>query len=90
MVWLRHFDELDRFGDAKPGSAFAEAAEMLCADEDVDAATYLEWLSDPACSYSTELKGVSTMAKFMTDEGFLEGVEFNDISQLVYDGVVGD
>ena len=50
----------------------------------------MEWLSDPACSYSTELKGVSTMAKFMTDEGFLEDVEFNDISQLVYDGVEGN
>lgn len=30
VVWLRHFDELDRFGDAKPGSAYAEVAEMLC------------------------------------------------------------
>ena len=58
--------------------------------EDVDAQTYLEWLSDPACSYSTELKGVSTMAKFMTEEGFLEDVQFDDISQLVYDGVEGD
>ena len=36
VVWLRHFDELDRFGDAKPGSAFAEAAEMLCAKERPD------------------------------------------------------
>ncbi|MDO4870131.1 MAG: ABC transporter substrate-binding protein [Bacillota bacterium] len=67
-----------------------DAAEMLCVDEDVDAETFLEWLNDPACSYSTELKGVSTMAKFMTDEGFLEDTEFNDISQLVYDGVEGD
>ena len=30
VVWLRHYDELDRFGDAKPGSAYAEVAEMLC------------------------------------------------------------
>ncbi len=66
------------------------AAEMLCADEDVDAETYLGWLNDPACSYSTELKGVSTMAKFMTEEGFLEDAEFNDISQLVYEGVQGN
>ncbi|MBQ3465887.1 MAG: hypothetical protein IJH22_03045, partial [Firmicutes bacterium] len=66
------------------------AAEMLCADEDVDAATYLEWLNDPACSYSTNLTGVSTMAKFMTEEGFLEDVQFDDISQLVYEGVEGN
>ncbi len=66
------------------------AAEMLCVDEDVDAATYLEWLNDPACSYSTNLTGVSTMAKFMTEEGFLEDVQFDDISQLVYEGVEGN
>ena len=66
------------------------AAEMFCADEDVDAETYLEWLNDPACSYSTELKGVSDMAKFMTEEGFLEDVSFDDISQLVYEGVQGN
>ena len=66
------------------------AAEMLCGDEDVDAATYLEWLNDPACSYSTNLTGVSTMAKFMTEEGFLEDVQFDDISQLVYEGVEGN
>ena len=66
------------------------AAEMLCVDEDVDAATYLEWLNDPACSYSTNLTGVSTMAKFMTEEGFLEDVQFDDISQLVYEGGEGN
>lgn len=36
VVWLRHFDELDRFGDAKPGSAYAEAADMLCVKERPD------------------------------------------------------
>jgi DNA polymerase III delta subunit len=36
VVWLRHFDELDRFGDAKPGSAYAEVADMLCAKERPD------------------------------------------------------
>lgn len=67
-----------------------EAAEMLCVDEDVDAETFLGWLEDPACQYSTELKGVSTMAKFMTEEGFLEDLEFTDISDVVYDGVEGN
>ena len=33
VVWLRHFDELDRFGDAAPGSALAEAAELLLEKE---------------------------------------------------------
>ena len=36
VVWLRHYDELDRFGDAKPGSAYAEVAEMLCDKERPD------------------------------------------------------
>ena len=83
---LAAFDDAIAFINDEPEAA----AEMLCADEDVDAQTYLEWLSDPACSYSTELKGVSTMAKFMTEEGFLEDAQFDDISQLVYDGVEGD
>ena len=83
---LAAFNDAIAFMNDEPEAA----AEMLCVDEDVDAATYLEWLSDPACSYSTNLTGVSTMAKFMTDEGFLEGVEFNDISQLVYEGVEGN
>lgn len=67
-----------------------EAAELLCVDEDVDAETYLGWLQDSACAYSTELTGVSVMAKFMTEEGFLEDVQFNDISDIVYDGVEGN
>ena len=36
VVWLRHYDELDRFGDAKPGSAYAEVAAMLCDKERPD------------------------------------------------------
>jgi len=36
VVWLRHFDELDRFGDAKAGTVFAEVAEMLTAKERPD------------------------------------------------------
>lgn len=36
VVWLRHFDELDRFGDAKPGSALAAAAELLLSGERPD------------------------------------------------------
>jgi len=83
---LAAFDDAIAFINEDPEAA----AEMLCVDEDVDAETYLEWLNDPACSYSTELKGVSTMAKFMTEEGFLEDVEFNDISELVYEGVQGN
>lgn len=33
VVWLRHFDELDRFGDAKPGTALAAVAELLLEKE---------------------------------------------------------
>ncbi len=83
---LAAFDDAIAFMNDDPEAA----AEMLCADEDVDAATYLEWLNDPACSYSTNLTGVSTMAKFMTEEGFLEDAQFDDISQLVYEGVEGN
>ena len=67
-----------------------EAAELLCVDEDVDAETYLGWMQDPACGYSTELVGVSDMAKFMVEEGFLEDAEFNDIADVIYDGVKGN
>ena len=83
---LAAFNDATAFMNDDPEAA----AEMLCVDEDVDAATYLEWLNDPACSYSTNLTGVSTMAKFMTEEGFLEDVQFDDISQLVYEGVEGN
>lgn len=66
-----------------------EAAEMLCENEDVDAETMLEWLNDPACSYSTELKGVMDMATFMSENGFLEVDGPKDISELAYDNVEG-
>ena len=36
VVWLRHYDELDRFGDGKPGSVFAEVAGLLLAPERPD------------------------------------------------------
>ena len=36
VVWLRHYDELDRLGDGKPGSVFAEVAELLLAPERPD------------------------------------------------------
>ncbi len=39
VVWLRHFDELDRFGDPMPGTPVAEAGELLTAadrPEDTD------------------------------------------------------
>lgn len=66
-----------------------EAAEMLCEAEDVDAATMLEWLKDPACVYSTELKGVMKMAKFMDEEGFLENDGPKSIKDLAFDNVKG-
>ncbi|MDO4177180.1 MAG: ABC transporter substrate-binding protein [Bacillota bacterium] len=70
-----------------------DAAELLaeCDDSiDQDADTILEWLNDPACSYSTELKGVMDMANFMAANGFLEVDGPSDISDLVFDGVKGN
>lgn len=67
-----------------------EAAELLCTDEEVDAETMLSWLNDPACSYSTELKGVMDMAKFMDKNGFLEVEGPASISDLAYDNVKGE
>ncbi len=67
-----------------------EAAEMLCENEDVDAATMLEWLNDPACQYSTELKGVMDMAGFMDKNGFLEVDGASSISDLAFDNVKGE
>lgn len=67
-----------------------EAAELLCENEDVDAATMLEWLEDPACLYSTELKGVMDMANFMSENGFLEVDGAESISDLAFDNVKGN
>ena len=36
VVWLRHYDELDRLGEGKKGSVFAEVAELLLAPERPD------------------------------------------------------
>ena len=66
------------------------AAELLCEAEDVSAEKMLEWLNDPACSYSTELKGVMTMAKFMDENGFLEVDGPKSISDLAFDNVKGE
>lgn len=67
-----------------------EAAEMLCEAEDVDAATMLEWLNDPACVYMTETKGVLDMAKFMIDAGFLDHDELQSLVDLAFDNVEGN
>lgn len=69
-----------------------EAAEILASDDsiDQDADTVLSWLNDSACSYSTELTGVMTMADFMAKNGFLEVDGPASISDLVFDGVKGN
>ena len=66
------------------------AAEMLCEAEDVDAATMLEWLNDPACVYSTETKGVMDMANFMAENDFLENEGPSSLSDLAFNNVVGN
>lgn len=68
----------------------AEAAEMLCEAEDVDAATMEKWLKDKDCVYSTETKGVMDMAKFMDEEGFLEKDGPKEFSDLAFDNVKGN
>lgn len=70
---LEVFEDAIAFINDEPEAA----TEMLCAEEDVDAETYLGWLEDPACSYSTELKGVSAMASFMTEKGFLDPLKMH-------------
>ena len=67
-----------------------EAAEMLCESEDVDAATMLEWLNDPACGYSTDTAGIMDMAKFMVENGFLENEGPSSLSDLAFDNVKGN
>ena len=67
-----------------------EAAELLCEAEDVDAATMLEWLNDPACVYSTETKGVMQFANFMAENGFLENDGPESMSDLAFDNVEGN
>ena len=68
----------------------AEAAEMLCEADDVDAATMEKWLTDKDCVYSTETKGVMDMANFMAEEGFLENEGPKDFSDLAFDNVKGN
>lgn len=67
-----------------------EAAEMLCENEDVDAATMLEWLNDKDCVYSTEAKGVMKFAEFMDKNGFLENEGPKQFSDLAFDNVKGN
>jgi len=67
-----------------------EVAEMLCENEDVDAATMLSWLNDSACVYDTEVKGVMDMATFMAENDFLENEGPGSISDLVFDNVKGN
>ena len=67
-----------------------EVAQMLCAEEGVDAETMLEWLNDPACVYSTKTKGVLYMADFMEKNGFLENGGVESLSDLAFDNVEGD
>ena len=65
------------------------AANSLCAGLDVDAGTLLGWLSDPACGYANQTKGIMTMASFMAEEGFIDAAP-SSYTDLVYDNVTGD
>ncbi len=67
-----------------------EVAEMLCENEDVDAATMLSWINDSACVYDTEIKGVMDMATFMAENDFLENEGPGSIEDLVFDNVKGN
>lgn len=67
-----------------------EAAEMLCENEDVDAATMREWLEDEDCVYSMETKGVMDFANFMAENDFLENDGPESFSDLAFDNVEGD
>ncbi len=67
-----------------------EAAEMLCENEGVDAATMLKWLNDKDCVYTTETKGVMDFANFMAENGFLENDGPKALSDLVFDNVKGN
>ncbi|MDO4544573.1 MAG: ABC transporter substrate-binding protein [Bacillota bacterium] len=67
-----------------------EVAELLCEEHDVDAETMLQWLNDPACVYSTEVKGIMDMANFMGENGFLEHDTPGSLSDLAFDNVVGN
>lgn len=67
-----------------------EAAEMLCENEGVDAETMLEWLNNPACTYSTEAKGIMDFADFMAEHDFLENDGPESLSDLAFDNVKGN
>lgn len=66
-----------------------KAAALLAPNEEVDEATMLAWLSDPACNYFTDLRGVMDMANFMVEAGFIEKGP-SQISDLAYENVTGN
>lgn len=65
------------------------AAGMLCENEGVTADVMLEWLKDPACSYSTETKGVMDMASFMSEEGFIDSCP-DSFDVMAFENVKGN
>ena len=65
------------------------AAEALCGRLDVDAATLLRWISDPACGYACQTRGLMKMATFMAENGFVDRAPA-DYAELVYENVTGD
>lgn len=70
-----------------------EAAQLLIdrgAVEDVDTATLVSWMKDPACVYDTKLRGVMDMAAFMAEEGFLETEAPKSISDIAFENVEGN
>ena len=65
------------------------AASALCDGLDVDDATLLRWISDPACGYDCQTRGLMQMATFMAENGFVDRTPA-DYAELVYDNVTGD
>lgn len=78
-------DSVDWINDNKDA-----AAKLLCKDEDTNAKTMKKWLSNDACVYSTECKGVMKFAKFMDKNDFLEKDGPKSFSDLAFDNVKGN
>ena len=68
-----------------------ETAQILSADYDADVKDIQTWLTDKAADYTTEVKGIADLSKFMVEEGFLDAdKEVKDISEISFDNVKGN
>jgi NitT/TauT family transport system substrate-binding protein len=82
---IKAFEEANNYLNDK--NNFDAIAESIYEDEGVTKEQALAYLNDKDTAYSQEVTGIMELAKFMTDEGFLEKEPPAELSGLCFDGV---